>query len=163
MRKVADYLPSRHWLIKSEPSVFSFSDLLLAQGQQTFWEGVRNYQARNFMVNDMQLGDKALFYHSNSNPPGIAGVVEIVGAAEVDKTAFDPTNQYFDAKSTVVKPRWYGVMVGRPKEFKHFLSLDRLRQTAELSEMLVLRRGQRLSVQPVAPEEFRIIVSMGSK
>lgn len=161
MKTIAEYLPSRHWLMKSEPDVFSFEDLMRAPSQTTLWEGVRNYQARNFMVNEMAVGDKVLFYHSNADPSGIAGIAEVVGPAQVDITALDPESEYFDPKSTTANPRWFAVSVGRPAKFSRFLSLQDLKIISGLQDMLVVRKGQRLSILPVSPQEFRIIVTLG--
>lgn len=149
------------WLMKSEPDVFSLQDLLKRPDQRELWDGVRNYQARNFMVNDMKTGDLVLFYHSNATPSGIAGTAEVVVEAQPDPSSWDPASEYFDPKSTREKPRWYCVTVGKPQPFRRFVSLDDLRARPELADMLVLRKGQRLSILPVQPQEFETIVEMG--
>jgi predicted RNA-binding protein with PUA-like domain len=151
------------WLMKSEPDVFSINDLIGRPGQRELWDGVRNYQARNFMMNDMKVGDLVLFYHSNAEPPGVAGIAEIVESAKPDPSAWDKKSEYFDPKSTPEAPRWFSVTVGKPRAFKSFVSLDELRQHDALKEMLVLRKGQRLSIQPVTPAEFEFVVSLGMK
>ncbi|MBM3383428.1 MAG: EVE domain-containing protein [Betaproteobacteria bacterium] len=151
------------WLMKSEPDVFSLHDLVGRPGQRELWDGVRNYQARNFMMNEMKVGDLVLFYHSNAEPSGVAGVAEIIEPARPDPSAWDKKSEYFDPKSTPENPRWYCVTVGKPRPFKSFISLEELRQHAELKDMLVLRKGQRLSIQPVTPAEFECVVSLGMK
>jgi predicted RNA-binding protein with PUA-like domain len=161
MKQASDYLPSSHWLMKSEPDVFSLQDLVARPKQQEFWDGVRNYQARNFMRDEMKIGDKILFYHSNATPPGIAGTAEVVKLALPDMTAFDKKSDYYDPSSKESEPRWVAVTVGKPKLFKRFVSLDELRQDSQLEEMLVLRKGQRLSVQPVSKAEFLRVVEIG--
>lgn len=153
----------KYWLMKTEPDVFSLEDLVRRPQQSELWDGVRNYQARNFMLNDMKVGDLILFYHSNADPSGIAGVAEIVAPAQPDPSAWDSKSEYFDAKSTPGNPRWFCVTVGRPKPFRRFVALDELRQHAELKDMLVLRKGQRLSILPVQPSEFEFVVTLGMK
>jgi predicted RNA-binding protein with PUA-like domain len=162
MKQATDYLPTRYWLMKSEPDVFSIQDLVARPKQEEFWDGVRNYQARNFMRDNMKVGDKILFYHSNATPPGIAGTAEVVKLASPDPTAFDKKSEYYDPSSKESDPRWVAVTVGKPKVFKHFVSLDDLRNDPAIEEMLVLRRGQRLSVQPVSKEEFQRVVELGA-
>lgn len=149
------------WLMKSEPDVFSLQDLIGRPGQRELWDGVRNYQARNFMMNDMKIGDLVLFYHSNAEPSGVAGVAEIVESAKPDPSSWDKNSEYFDPKSTPENPRWYCVTVGKPRAFKNFVSLDTLRQQQVLRDMLVIRKGQRLSIQPVTPAEFEWVVKLG--
>lgn len=149
--------------MKSEPDVFSLEDLVKRPNQVELWDGVRNYQARNFMMNDMKVGDLILFYHSNAEPSGIAGVAEVVQPAQADPSSWNPKSEYFDPKSTPENPRWFCVTVGRPRPFKKFISLDELKQHPALKEMMVLRKGQRLSVQPVQSSEFEYIVALGMK
>ena len=143
----------RHWLIKSEPDVFSIDDL--AKVKREPWSGVRNYQARNFMWHDMKPGDLALFYHSNAKPPGIAGIAKVAGAAYPDPTQFDPKSEYFDPKATKEKPRWWLVDVEFVAKFDEILPLDILKSDPVLSEMLVCQRGTRLSINPVDPKHFK--------
>lgn len=147
----------RHWLVKSEPDVYSIDDL--ARDGWTFWDGVRNYQARNLM-REMEVGDLLLFYHSNASPPGVAGVARVSGAARPDPTALDPGSPYHDPKSTPDEPRWWGVDVEFVERLPRFVPLGELKAAAELSEMLVTKRS-RLSVQPVAPGEFAVVRAMG--
>jgi predicted RNA-binding protein with PUA-like domain len=162
MRKASSAAPD-FWLMKSEPDVFSIQDLIGRPGQRELWDGVRNYQARNFMMNDMKVGDLVLFYHSNAEPSGVAGIAEIVEPAKPDPSAWDKKSEYFDPKSTPENPRWYCITVGKPKPFKTFVSLDDLRQHDALKDMLVLRKGQRLSIQPVTQAEFDYVVALGMK
>lgn len=149
-----------YWLMKSEPDVFGIDDLANRPGQTEPWDGVRNYQARNMLRDQMQAGDCVLFYHSNCNPPGIAGIAEIVRAGYPDHTAFDPESKYFDPKSDPAKPRWYMVDVRFVRKFKRILSLDELRTTPGLEEMALLRRGNRLSVMPVSEAEWAIVLAL---
>jgi len=152
----------QYWLLKSEPTTFSIDDLAASPKQTTCWEGVRNYQARNFLKS-MQVGDQGLFYHSNADPPAIVGLVEVVKAAYPDPYAFDSQSRYFDAKSTKEHPRWFVVDVRFIEKFAEPLPLDRLRTIKTLKDMELLRRGSRLSVQPVRSAEWqRILILCGS-
>jgi predicted RNA-binding protein with PUA-like domain len=146
-----------YWLMKSEPEVFSIKDLEKAPGQTTHWDGVRNYQARNFMRDQMQVGDLLFFYHSNSNPPGIAGIAQIAKAGYPDHTAFDPENIHFDPKSKTDTPTWYMVDVKHVETFPSLLSLEMLKNMPELEDMVLLQKGSRLSVQPVTQKQWQII------
>ncbi|HEX5580994.1 MAG TPA: EVE domain-containing protein [Gemmatimonadaceae bacterium] len=141
--------------MKSEPSVFSFDDLVAAPDRTTCWEGVRNYQARNFMRDDMRLGDLVFFYHSNAEPPGIAGVAEVVREAYPDHTAFDATSDYHDPKSDPASPTWLMVDIRAVEPIEPLITLAELRETPGLDGMELLRRGSRLSVQPVSAEHWR--------
>ena len=147
------------WLIKSEPTVFSIQDLAKAKGKTTSWEGVRNYQARNFL-RGMKKGDRCLFYHSNASPPGVAGLVEVVRAAYPDATAWDKKSKYFDAKASPDNPVWSIVDVKLVAIFPREVPLDELRSVKSLAGMDLLRRGSRLSVTPVTPAEFRTILKL---
>jgi predicted RNA-binding protein with PUA-like domain len=135
-----------YWLMKSEPEVYGIVDLQV-QGE-TIWDGVRNYQARNFL-RQMQLGDLAFFYHSNTNPPGIAGLMRVVKTNIADPTQFEPENKYYDPKSTLESPRWQTVGVEFVEAFAHLISLSTLREEFSESELMVVRQGNRLSVIPV--------------
>jgi hypothetical protein len=159
-KPLIDYLPSRIWLMKSEPDVFSFFDLEKKTGQTEQWDGVRNYQARNFMQKEMKVGDKVLFYHSNANPSGIVGLAEVVEEAKPDFTALDPNSEYFDPKATKENPRWYAVTVGKPQKFPKFISLSEMREHEPLQNMLLLRKGQRLSILPVSLNEYSFILQL---
>ncbi|TDT16620.1 putative RNA-binding protein with PUA-like domain [Ilumatobacter fluminis] len=143
------------WLLKSEPDVFGYDHLVAAKREG--WDGVRNYQARNFM-REMKRGDRAIFYHSNAKPPGVAGIAKIVKGAEPDPTQFDPDSDYFDPKSDPDDPRWDWVTVA-PDRPLTFLSLDELKAMPELAECRLLARGNRLSVLPLTDDEFDAIVA----
>lgn len=153
---------SRYWLMKSEPSTFSIQDLQKAPRQTTCWDGVRNYQARNYM-RMMKAGDQVLFYHSNADPPAVVGVAEVVREAYPDHTAFDSKDKHYDPKSTPAKPIWDMVDVRLVRIFPKPLPLDLLRQQPGLKSMALLRRGSRLSVQPVRPREWRIVLGLARK
>lgn len=155
-------MPRKYWLMKSEPDEFSFDDLKSEPDSTAHWDGVRNYQARNFMRNEMKNGDLVLFYHSNCNPPGVVGIAEVVREAYPDHTAWDPNDKHFDPRSTKDKPVWFMVEVRWKQAFKRFVSLRELKATPELKDMKVVQRGQRLSVQPVTRDEFDEVCRMGS-
>jgi predicted RNA-binding protein with PUA-like domain len=150
---------SSYWLLKSEPSVFSIDDLAQSPRQITCWEGVRNYQARNFL-RAMAVGDQAFFYHSNAAPPSIVGIVNIVKAAYPDRFAWDSRSKYFDQKSSRDNPAWFMVDVKFAKKFNTPLPLDSLRDIKGLENMELLRKGSRLSVQPVREPEWKIILKL---
>ena len=152
----------QYWLIKSEPDVFSIRDLAKAKKKTTHWEGVRNYQARNFL-RAMKKGDLALFYHSNAEPSAVAGVVEVVREAYPDASAWDPRSEYHDPKASPENPVWSMVDVKLVEIFSREVPLDELRGVKSLAGMELLRRGSRLSVHPVTPAEFRTIQSLASK
>ncbi len=153
----------RYWLLKSEPDVFSFADLKKRPRKTEPWNGVRNYQARNSMRDDMQVGDLGLFYHSSCPVPGIAGVVKITRAAYPDATQFDAKSEYYDAKSTREAPRWVMVDVTFEADLPHFVSLDQLREDAALTDLITLRRGNRLSITPVEAAHFHRICQLGGQ
>jgi predicted RNA-binding protein with PUA-like domain len=148
----------RYWLMKSEPDEFSVDHLAAAPNRTTAWYGVRNYQARNFMRDAMQVGDRAFFYHSSCPEPGIAGIVEISAAAYPDASQFDRKSEYYDPKSTRETPRWLNVDVRLVKKTR-FVPLVALRAHPALAKMGVLQRGSRLSITPVAPAEWRFVTS----
>jgi predicted RNA-binding protein with PUA-like domain len=150
-----------HWLIKSEPDVFSIHDLAKAKGKTTHWEGVRNYQARNFL-RAMHRGDLALYYHSNAEPSAVAGVVEIVREAYPDPTAWDPQSDYHDPKASPANPVWSMVDVRLVEIFSREIPLEELRGVKALAGMELLRRGSRLSVQPVTKGQFDAIVKLAA-
>ena len=152
-------MAKRYWLMKSEPDVFGIDDLE-RQGV-TSWDGVRNFQARNLMRDQMQVGDRVLFYHSNADPPGVAGIAEIARRAYPDLTALDPKGDYHDPKATEADPRWIAVDVRFVEKFPGVISLATLRETPGLEEMMVIRRGMRLSVQPLTKEQFWIVARLG--
>ncbi len=148
----------RYWLMKSEPDVFSID--ALAAKKSALWDGVRNYQARNFMMNDMKVGDQVLFYHSSAEPPGVAGLARVAGKAEPDPSQFDKKSEYYDPKATREKPIWYCVKVEFVEKFPELVPLEKLRAHKALKDMLLLKRGQRLSIQPVTDKEFACVQSM---
>lgn len=148
----------KYWLMKSEPGVYSIDDL--ERDGSTCWEGVRNYQARNFMRDEMTKGDRVLFYHSNADPAGIAGIAEVSREAYPDHFAWNPKSTYFDKRSTRDNPVWMMVDVAFVRRFESVLSLAELKKDAILSEMMVCRRGMRLSVQPVEPAHFKRAVKL---
>ena len=152
----------RHWLIKSEPDVFSIGALAKAPRKTTHWEGVRNYQARNFL-RAMRVGDRALFYHSNASPSAVAGVVEIVREAYPDPTAWDRRSDYHDPKASPGNPIWSMVDVRLVEIFAREVPLDELRGVKALAGMELLRKGSRLSVQPVTAGQFRAIETLGRR
>ena len=149
----------RYWLMKSEPDTFSIQDLEKAPKRTTCWDGVRNYQARNFM-RAMKIGDQVLFYHSNADPPAIVGIAEIVREAYPDRSALDPHDSHYDPNSTAASPVWDMVDVRLIRIFAEPLALDGLRRHSGLKGMELLRKGSRLSVQPVRPREWRVIVGL---
>ena len=153
---------TRYWLMKSEPSAFSIQDLHKAPGQRTCWDGVRNYQARNFM-REMTIGDQVLFYHSNAEPPAIVGIAEVVREAYPDSTAFDPRDPHYDSKSTPENPLWDMVDIKLVRIFSTPISLTQLRHDTHVKDMELLRKGSRLSVQPVRAEEWRHILVLALK
>ena len=151
---------TNYWLMKSEPDAFSIDDLKNAPHKTEHWDGVRNYQARNFMRDRMKKGDQAFFYHSNCKTPGIAGVMMITKEGYPDFTAHDPRNTHFDPKSTPDDPRWYMVDVRYVRSLKRIISLNELKQYAELKTMPLLQRGNRLSVMPVTAGQWQFILNL---
>ncbi|MFL6650551.1 MAG: EVE domain-containing protein [Sulfurifustaceae bacterium] len=149
----------QYWLMKSEPDVFSIDDLKNRPNRTEHWDGVRNFQARNFM-RSMRRGDAAFFYHSSCPEPGVAGIVEIVREAYPDFTSWDPKSPYYDNRSTPEKPYWYMVDVRFQRKLKRLVSLAELRANAALKGMRLLARGNRLSIMPITPREWEAIVKM---
>ena len=149
----------RYWLMKSEPSAFSIQDLRKVRGQTTSWDGVRNFQARNFM-RAMKKGDRILFYHSNADPPEVVGMAEVVREAYPDDSAFDPKDIHYDPRSTPAKPLWDMVDIKLVRIFPAPIPLDRLRREPGLKRMELLRKGSRLSVQPVRSEEWALVLKL---
>lgn len=148
----------RHWLMKSEPDVYPFSQL--ENDGSTHWDGVRNYQARNIMRDDMKVGDLVLFYHSNTKPPHVAGLARVCKEGYPDYTSWDTDSKYFDEKSSPDNPRWFMVDI-EPLDSMEIVSLQSLRDNPALEGMPLLARGQRLSVQPVSLEHFEVVCKMG--
>ena len=149
-----------YWLMKNEPDDYSIDDLMEDPKQTAHWDGVRNFQVRNFFRDVMKPGDMAFFYHSNCAVPGIVGTMEIVSGAYPDHTAFDETEKYYDPKSDPDNPRWLMVDVQFREKFKEIIPLSDLRKQEKLAEMLILRRGNRLSVTPVTESEWNFILRM---
>ncbi|MBX9670966.1 MAG: EVE domain-containing protein [Candidatus Obscuribacterales bacterium] len=149
-----------YWLFKSEPSVYSIDDL--KRDKRTSWEGVRNYQARNFLRDTVKNGDLVLFYHSNAEPPGVAGIAEIVKEGYPDHTALDPKHKYYDEKSKPGNPTWYLVDVGFKTKFDKIVGLPTLKEAPGLEDMMVTKRGARLSIQPVTKKEWDIVLKLAS-
>lgn len=146
--------------MKSEPAVYSIDHL--ASDKTTHWDGVRNFQARNFLRDSMQVGDQIIFYHSNAHPPAAVGVAYVSKAGYPDFTAWDPQDPHFDPKSNADNPTWYMVDISFAKKFTHALSLDDMKQIPELSGLMVIQKGARLSIQPVSKEHFETLVRLGS-
>lgn len=153
-------MAKRYWLIKSEPTAYSIDHL--KRDKSTLWEGVRNYQARNFMMQEMKAGDEALFYHSNAEPPGAMGIAEVIGPAEPDPTQFDANDSHYDPKATPAKPIWYCVRVKFKQKFARQVSLPEMRELKELQNMVLLRKGSRLSIQAVTEKEFKLVSKLGA-
>jgi predicted RNA-binding protein with PUA-like domain len=149
-----------YWLMKSEPETFGIDHLQRSPHHTHCWDGVRNYQARNFMRDAMQLGDQAFFYHSNCKIPGIVGIAEIVSNSYPDHTAFDPESKYYDPKTNIANPRWFMRDIRLVKKFKSIISISDLRDNKHLVKMLILRPGNRLSITPVTAQEWREILKM---
>jgi len=148
--------------MKSEPDVFSFSDLKSRPKKTEPWNGVRNYQARNFMRDEMKVGDLILFYHSSCEIPGVAGIARVSSKPYPDATQFDKKSEYYDAKATPENPRWILIDVSYERDLKNHVSLDEIRKHPELSPMRLLQKGNRLSILPVSKDEFNFIVKLGT-
>ncbi len=156
-------MSKKYWLLKSEPNVFSIQDLKESKNQTTNWDGVRNYQARNFLRDEMKKGDKVLFYYSNSEPNEVAGVCEIVKEGYADHTQFDLENKHFFPSAVPQNPTWFMVDIKYVKEFKKHVTLQKIKENPKLKNMRLIQRGNRLSVMPVEKAEFDEIVKMGTK
>lgn len=147
-----------HWLMKSEPDVFSIDDL--KKKKKSGWDGVRNYQARNYMRDDMKLGDLVLFYHSSCEIPGVAGLAKVSKTSHPDPSQFDSKSEYYDPKATKDEPRWFMVEVEFVKKFDHVVTLADLKATKGLDKMPLVQKGSRLSINPVTSAEFKIITDL---
>ncbi len=156
-------MAKKYWLVKSEPSVFSIEDLKKSKDQITFWDGVRNYQARNFMRDDMKKGDEVLFYHSNTEPNAVVGSCEIVREGYPDHTQFDPEDKHYDPKANPEKPTWIMIDIKFKKLFKNPVTLQEIKDNPKLKNMKLVQRGNRLSVMPVEKNEWEEILKMGGK
>lgn len=155
-------MTNKYWLFKSEPSEFSWADLKKSKNQVTSWDGVRNYQARNFLRDEIKKGDGVLFYQSSTEPLAIVGYCEVVKEGYSDHTQFDSKNDHFDPKAKKDSPTWFMVDIKLVKEFKKPVSLDSIKLNSKLKSMLLIQRGQRLSIQPVTKDEWDEILKMGS-
>lgn len=153
----------KYWLMKSEPNEFSIDDLMKRPNQTEPWDGVRNYQARNMMRDEMKLGDQLFFYHSNCQTPGIVGMANIVKEAYPDDNAFDPKDKHYDSKSDPAKPRWFKVEVKFLHKLKDTLSLNELKKHPELENLALVRRGNRLSIMPVDEKQWHFILGLIQK
>lgn len=152
-----------YWLVKSEPNVFSIDNLAAAPDKSTVWDGVRNYQARRSLRDGMREGDEVLFYHSRVEPMAVVGVTKVVREGFPDPSQFDPKHKYFDPDSRRDKPRWYAVQLQLVSKFKHPVTLASMRDMPELEGLPLLKKGSRLSVQPVGAEHFAMIVALGKR
>ena len=151
----------RHWLMKSEPDVFSWDHLVAEPGRKTCWDGVRNYQARNFLRDEIKVGDGVLFYHSNVEPKAVVGVAKVVRAGYPDPTQFDRRAKHYDPKSDRDSPRWYAVDIKADKAFRRPVTLQEMREKRGLEKFKLIQRGMRLSVMPVTAAEWKIITRVG--
>ena len=154
-------MSKRYWLMKCEPAAYTIDDLKI--DKRTSWEGVRNYQARNFMRDRMQIGDDVLFYASNAEPSGVTGLARIARAGYVDEYQFKPGHKYFDSDSSYEKPLWFMVDIDFVERFPGTLPLETLKHTTGLEKMMVIKKGSRLSVQPVSKSEYDIVVKLGRR
>ncbi len=152
-----------YWLFKSEPNCYSYADLAAEPSGSTGWGGVRNFQARNMLRDQIKNGDQVLFYHSNADPPGIAGIARVVQEAHPDPTAFDPDDEHYDPKSARDNPTWYQVSIEAVREIEPPLSLSFLRGIPALVKMELLRKGSRLSIQPVTEDEWQTVLSLADQ
>lgn len=156
-------MAKKYWLFKSEPGSYSIDDLEKEKNKTTFWDGVRNYQARNFIRDEMKAGDKVLFYHSNADPNAVVGECEIVKEAYPDFTAFDPDSKYYDPKSNKDDPAWMMVDIKFIKKFKRPVTLAEIKENEKLQNMRLVQRGNRLSVFPIDADEYKEIAKIGNK
>ncbi len=156
-------MSTNYWLLKSEPTAFSIEDLKNAPKKTSCWDGVRNYQARNFLRDSFKKGDQVFFYHSNSEPSGIVGIAEVVKEGYPDHTAFDPDYKHFDPKSNAKSPTWFMVDIKYVETFPRVLSLEELKHLPALKDMVLLQKGSRLSVQPVTPKQWEAICKLAKK
>ncbi len=154
-------MSKKYWLLKSEPEAFSIEDLKKSKNQTTYWDGVRNYQARNFLRDEMKVGDGVLFYHSSTEPTAVVGVCQVVNEGYPDHTQFDPDSHHFFPTATPENPVWYMVDIKLVKEFKRPVSLQEIKNNKKLQKMKLIQKGNRLSVMPVTKEEFDEVLKMG--
>lgn len=156
-------MAKKYWLFKSEPNAFSIDDLDKSRGKRTYWDGVRNYQARNFLRDEIRKGDGVLFYHSNADPLAVVGYCEVVKEGYPDHTQFDPDNKHFDPTTLQKEPRWYMVDIKLVEKFKHSVTLKETKENAKLKDMRLIQRGNRLSVMPITKKEWDEILKLGEK
>jgi predicted RNA-binding protein with PUA-like domain len=154
-------MAKKYWLMKTEPDCYSYEDLEKEKRGQGHWEGVRNFQARNFMKDDMQIGDGVLFYYSSCAEPGVVGIAEVASEPYPDHTQFDAKSEYYDPSANPDKPKWYMVDVKPVQKLPKYVSLKQMRETPELEGMVTLRRGNRLSITPVTAGEWKVIRRLG--
>jgi predicted RNA-binding protein with PUA-like domain len=154
-------MAAKYWLMKSEPEVFSIDDLAKTKNQTAYWDGVRNYQARNFLRDDFKIGDRVIFYHSNAEPPAAAGICEVVKEAYPDFTAFDPESDHYDPKCKRDSPSWFMVDVKFIRKFSKPIPISEIKTNPKLQKMHLVQRGNRLSVMPLLKVEYDEIVKMG--
>lgn len=152
-------LSKKYWLMKSEPDVFGIDQL--KKDKTTWWEGVRNYMARNYMMKEMSVGDEILFYHSNAEPAGVAGLAAVSKSAEPDKLQFDKKSDYFEKRATKDKPVWFCVQVQFKEKFKNFIPLKEMKTDSHCADLMVIKKGQRLSIQPVSEKDFNYLKLKG--
>lgn len=152
----------KYWLFKSEPGAFSWDDLVASEDSTTMWDGIRNYQARNLMRDEMQPGDPVLFYHSQTGAPAVIGIAEVTSESYPDPTQFDPKSRYFDEKASLDEPRWFLVDLKAVRRLEREVTLKELRAIEELQDMSLLQKGNRLSIQPVREQEFLRIVQLAA-
>jgi predicted RNA-binding protein with PUA-like domain len=155
-------MAKKYWLVKSEPEVFSIDDLEKSKNKTTHWDGVRNYQARNFMRDQMKKGDGVLFYHSSTDPMSVVGYCEVVKQGYPDHTQFDPENPHFDPKANPANPPWIMVDIKLEKKFKKSVTLQEIKANPKLKKMRLVQKGNRLSVMPVEKNEWDEILKMGN-
>lgn len=156
-------MAKRYWLFKTEPSVFGIEDLKRSPRQTTCWEGVRNYQARNMLRDEIRKGDRVLFYHSQVQPMAVVGTAEVVRSGYPDETQFDPKSRYHDPGADPADPRWFMVDIRLEKVFPRPVTLQEMREVKALGKMMLLQKGSRLSIQPVTAEEFRVVTRLGNR
>jgi predicted RNA-binding protein with PUA-like domain len=154
-------MTKKFWLMKSEPDTYSIDHL--QKDQSTWWEGVRNYQARNFMAKEMNVGDEVLFYHSSTNPPGVAGRAVISKKAKADQSQFNKKSDHFDPKATQEKPIWFCTEVQFKEKFKNLITLEQIKADEKLKNMVVIQRGSRLSIQPVTEADYNHLLNLSQK
>jgi len=155
-------MTKKYWLFKSEPSEFSWDDLKKSKNQTTFWDGIRNYQARNFLRDEIKKGDGVLFYQSSTDPLAVIGYCEVLKEGYPDHTQFDSSNDHFDPKADPKNPTWFMVDIKLVKEFKKHVTLNKIKANPKLKSLKLIQRGQRLSIQPLLKDEWDEILKMGS-